>query len=69
MKVENKEKISIEEAKKILIEQEKLEIKNATEELNEFVNSWMEKHNCRISICGIFEDNRMNPELKVLKVK
>lgn len=68
IEVINKEK-QIEEAKKLLKEQENIEIELAIKEYNNFIKDWEEKHNCTIVGCGVFEGTKIEIMLKVVKKK
>lgn len=57
----------LDEAKKILAENEQKIVEEAAKEFNEYVKKWTEKHNCRLSVWGEFIDSGIRTGIKIVR--
>ena len=68
-KIENEDfQKKIEEAKKILHENNQRIIEEATKEFSDFINVWTEKYKCRLSVYTNTIDNYVKSEIKIVKI-
>lgn len=58
----------VEDAKKLLAENDQKIVAEAAKEYNDFVIAWSEKHQCKLSVFGEFRDNVMKPFVQVVKI-
>lgn len=59
--------ISIEQAKKILADEDKRIVEEAAKEFNILIEEWSKKHNCRLQISGQFQGEILETKITIIK--